>query len=161
MGQVANQVLSGGIDTAELGDSLDSLYCYHMVGFCWALSMGTRLEGRALFLLGDELEEVAEEHLASAKSLAQRISEIGAVTTADPSEFLKRSPFEDLTTPEPGSVEGILRYALAAIRAGLASYGAIINRTRGTDDASHLLLVKLARKQASRETDIEGVLTAP
>jgi hypothetical protein len=66
-----------------------------------------------------------------------------------------------VTTPEPRSVEAILRYALAAVRAGLPSYGAIINRTRGTDDASHLLLVKLARRLASRETDVEGVLTSP
>lgn len=76
------------------------------------------------------------------------------------SEFLGRSPLAELTAVEPGNVEAILRYALTQVRAGLASYAELLSRTRGIDDASHQLLVTLARHQASRETDIEGVLSS-
>jgi hypothetical protein len=35
----------------------------------------------------------------------------------------------------------------------------MLDCTRGSDDLFHRLLVKLARQQASRETDLEGALT--
>jgi hypothetical protein len=41
----------------------------------YALAIGNRLAGEALFLLSDELEELAAENLRSARALAERIAE--------------------------------------------------------------------------------------
>ncbi len=158
MGQVANEVLARDSNLAEIVDRLDRLYCYHMAGMCWSLAMDTRLKGQALFLLGDELKEVADEHLTAARALAQRITELGAAITADPTHLLERSPLDDVRTPDPSDIEAILRYALAQVRIAVRSYGQLLDRTRGSDDLSHHLLIKLARQQARRETDLEGAL---
>lgn len=159
MGQVANDVLARESELAGIVDELDRLYCYHMAALCWSLAMRTRLEGQALFLLSDELQEVADEHLEAARELAQRISELGEAITADPTQFLERSPLDEVSTPKPGDVEAILRYALTQVRTALRSYGELLDRTRSSDCLSHRLLIKLARQQASRETDLEGALT--
>lgn len=159
MGQVANEVLARESDLAGIVDGLDRLYCYHMAGLCWSLAMEVRLEGQALFLLSDELKAVADEHLGAARALAQRISELGEAITADPTHFLEHSPLDEMSTPKPSDIEAILRYALTQVRTALRSYGQLLDRTRGSDDLTHRLLVKLARQQASRETDLEGALT--
>jgi hypothetical protein len=123
MGHVANEVLARESDLAGIVDGLDRLYCYHMAGLCWSLAMYTGLEGQALFLLSDELKEVADEHLGAARALAQRISDLGETITADPTHFLERSPLDELCTPKPGEVEAILRYALTQVRTALPRYG--------------------------------------
>lgn len=109
MGQVANQELAREADPAGIIDGLDRLYCYHMAGLCWSLAMDTRLEGQALFLLSDELKEVADEHLGAARALAQRISELGEAITVDATHFLERSPLDEVSTPQSSDVEAILR----------------------------------------------------
>jgi ferritin-like protein len=158
MGQIGNQLLVE-IAAAEVADELDRLYCYHLVAFCWAVGMGVRLEGQALFLLGDELTEVAEQNLAAARELAGRVSELGGVVTIDPSAFVQRSPAATLAVPDQArEVAEILRYALEQVRIALAAYGKLLDRTRGRDDLTHRLLVKLARQLAARETDLEGAL---
>jgi ferritin-like protein len=158
MGQVGNQLIVE-ISAADVAEELDRLYCYHLVTFCWASGMGVRLEGQALFLLGDELAEVGEESLAAARQLAERVGELGGTVTIDPSAFVRRSPAGTLAVPDQArEVAPILRYALEQVRIGLGAYGKLLDRTRGRDDLTHRLLVKLARQLAARETDLEGAL---
>jgi ferritin-like protein len=158
MGQVGNRLIVN-IAAADVADDLDRLYCYHLATFCWASGMGVRLEGQALFLLGDELAEVAEENLAAARQLASRIGELDGVVTIDPTAFVPRSPAAAPTVPgEAREVAPILRYALEQVRIGLGAYGNLLDRTRDRDDLTHRLLVKLARQLAARETDLEGAL---
>ncbi len=99
MGQIGNKLIVE-IASADVADALDRLYCCHLVTSCWALGTGVRLEGQALFLLSDELAEVAEENLTAAKQLAGRVGELGGVVTIDPSAFVARSPAATLTAPD-------------------------------------------------------------
>ena len=41
-------------------DDLDSFYCHNIVASLWADAVANRLEGMAIYLLSDELPEVAE-----------------------------------------------------------------------------------------------------
>ena len=123
MGQIGNQLIKE-IAPDDVADALDRLYCYHLVTFCWALGTGVRLEGQALFLLSDELAEVAEENLAAAWQLAGRVSELGGVVTIDPSAFVARSPAATLSALDTAKeVAPILRYALEQVRVALGAYG--------------------------------------
>jgi hypothetical protein len=47
-----------------------------------------RLEGLAIFLLGDELAEVADRARATAHRLADQIGDLGGAITADPRQLL-------------------------------------------------------------------------
>jgi hypothetical protein len=67
-------------------DDLDSFYCHNIVASLWADAVANRLEGMAIYLLSDELPEVAEHARAAARRLADRIGDLGAAVHADLAE---------------------------------------------------------------------------
>ncbi len=73
-------------------DALDSFYCHNVVVALWADAVANRLEGLAIYLLSDELPEVAEHARAAARRLADRIGDLGGAVTCDPRQLLDRAP---------------------------------------------------------------------
>ena len=65
-------------------DALDSFYCHNVIAALWADAVANRLEGMAIYLLSDEIPEVAEHARAAARRLADRIGDLGGAITADP-----------------------------------------------------------------------------
>jgi len=70
--------------TTEIIDTLDSFYCYNITAALWADAVINRLQGLAIFLLGDELAEVADGARAAARQLAGRIGTSGARSPPTP-----------------------------------------------------------------------------
>ena len=148
-----------GIDIEEIVDTLDSYYCYNLVVMHFSHALRNRLEGQAAFLLGDELEENAEQGLKAAKKLADRIGDLGGVVSADPTQFVERSPLEEFSLPDSNSEVGvILGFVLERIRMIIGEYGAFLERVRGRDEVSHLLVLDLLKEQVARESEIEAAL---
>ena len=148
-----------GIDVEEIVDTLDSYYCYNLVAMHFSQALRNRLEGQAAFLLGDELEENAEQGLKAAKKLADRIGDLGGVVSADPTQFVERSPLEEFSLPDSNSEVGvILGFVLERIRMIIGEYGAFLERVRGRDEISHLLVLDLLKEQVARESEIEAAL---
>ena len=148
-----------GIDVEEIVDTLDSYYCYNLVVMHFSHALRNRLEGQAAFLLGDELEENAEQGLKAAKKLADRIGDLGGVVSADPTQFVERSPLEEFSLPDSNSEVGvILGFVLERIRMIIGEYGAFLERVRGRDEISHLLVLDLLKEQGARESEIEAAL---
>jgi ferritin-like protein len=140
-------------------DTLDSYYCYNLVVMHFSHALRNRLEGQAAFLLGDELEENAEQGLKAAKKLADRIGDLGGVVSADPTQFVERSPLEEFSLPDSNSEVGvILGFVLERIRMIIGEYGAFLERVRGRDEISHLLVLDLLKEQVARESEIEAAL---
>jgi hypothetical protein len=73
-------------------DDLDSFYCHNIVASLWADAVANRLEGMAIYLLSDELPEVADHARAAARRLADRIGDLGGGITADPRQLIDRAP---------------------------------------------------------------------
>lgn len=69
-------------------DALDSFYCHNAVVALWADAVANRLEGTAIYLLSDEIPEVADQARAAARLLADRIGDLGGAVTGDPQAFL-------------------------------------------------------------------------
>jgi hypothetical protein len=65
-------------------DALDSFYCHNVVAGLWADAVANRLAGPAIYLLSDELPEVAGHARAAAGRLAGRIGDLGGAVTGDP-----------------------------------------------------------------------------
>ena len=61
-------------------DALDSFYCHNVVSM-WADAVAYRLEGLAIYLLSDELPEVAGHARAAARRLADRIGDLGGAVS--------------------------------------------------------------------------------
>jgi hypothetical protein len=66
-----------GPAATEIIDALDSFYCYNITAALWADAVINRLEGLAIFLLGDELAEAGGRARAAARRLADRIGDLG------------------------------------------------------------------------------------
>jgi len=148
-----------GIDVEEIVATLDSYYCYNLVVVHFSHALHNRLEGQAAYLLGDELEENAEQSLKAARGLADRIGELGSEVTADPTLFVERSPLGEFSLPASTSEVGvILGFVLERIRMIIGEYAASLERVRGRDEISHLLVLNLLQEQVAREADIEAAL---
>lgn len=72
-------------------DALDSFYCHNVIVSLWADAVANRLEGLAIYLLSDELPEVAEHARKAAARLAA-----GSATSAVPSP---QTPGSSSTAP--------------------------------------------------------------
>jgi hypothetical protein len=58
--EMENTMTSPDLAVEDVIDALDSFYCHNHVVALWADAVANRLEGLAIYLLSDELPEVAE-----------------------------------------------------------------------------------------------------
>ena len=148
-------------DPAATGtiDALDSFYCYNITAALWADAVINRLEGLAIFLLGDELAEIADRARAAARRLAGRIGDLGGAITADPRQLLDRSPgTEEFTLPDCSDITSIGEYGLQRLNIIIAAYEAFLDKVRGTDDVSFHLVLELLAAETHQRADIQAAL---
>jgi hypothetical protein len=93
-------------------DALDSFYCHNVIVALWCDAVANRLEGPAIYLLSDEIPEVAEHARDAAARLAERIGDLGGAITADPRQFIDRAPGSyEFTIPDCSDPRAITTYA--------------------------------------------------
>jgi ferritin-like protein len=121
--------------------------------------VANRLEGMAIYLLSDELPEVAEHARAAARRLADRIGDLGGAVTADPRQLIDRAPGgNEFTIPDSSDPQAIISYALRRLDVILAAYQAFLDTVRGRDDVSFALVVGLLAAEAHRRADVMAAL---
>jgi ferritin-like protein len=145
-----------GLDVGEIIRRLDGFYGYNVSVSLWADAVANRLEGPALYLLEDELAEVAEHARAAAAKLAARIGDLGGAVTAHPRELADRSP-GDFTMPancaDPAAILAIAARNLAAI---IDAYEDFLDLAFGKDHVGHHLVTKLLGQETHRLADLEA-----
>lgn len=157
MSQAGNALLRGVTPEAVVAD-LDRLRAAHIVAEQWLLAVKNRLAGPALYLLDDELPELAEINRQAGAALADRVAELNGAITGDPTKVVELSglgPFElPADTSDPAAITD---YALERVRGLIGAYSEALGRTRDADELTHRLLLKLVRQQVEMEADLEGV----
>lgn len=157
----ADLIAKRGADVDDILDRLDSCYAQNVVNALWADAVANRAEGPVLFLLPDELAEVAADARAAASSLAERIGDLGGAITADPTALVARSVTGSFSLPENcADVAAILTNAAAALDALIEAYQDFLDLVRAKDDVSYHLVVKLLAAELHRRADIEATLAA-
>ena len=140
-------------------DALDSFYCHNVIVSLWADAVANRLEGLAIYLLSDELPEVAEHARKAAARLADRIGDLGGAITADPRQLLDRAPGNyEFTIPDCSDPRAIISYALDRLDVIITAYQAFLDTVRGRDDVSFALVVGLLAAEAHRRADVMAAL---
>jgi ferritin-like protein len=140
-------------------DALDSFYCHNVVAALWADAVANRLEGMAIYLLSDELPEVADQARAAAARLADRIGDLGGAITADPRQLLDRAPGQaEFTVPDCSNPRSIIAYALQRLNLIIAAYQDFLDKARGRDDVSFALVVSLLAAETHRRADVQAAL---
>jgi ferritin-like protein len=139
--------------------ALDSFYCHNIVAGLWADAVANRLEGMAIYLLSDELPEVAGHAREAAGRLAGRIGDLGGAITADPRRLLDRAPGDyEFAVPDCSDPRAILGYALRRLDVIIDAYQAFLDKTRGRDDVSFALVVGLLAAETHRRADVAAAL---
>lgn len=140
-------------------DALDRFYCHNVVAALWADAVANRLEGPAIYLLSDEIPEVAEHARAAAARLAGRIGDLGGAVTGDPRQLLDRAPGDnEFTIPDCSDPRAIITYALHRLDVIIAAYQAFLDMARGRDDVSFALIVRLLGAETHRRADARAAL---
>ena len=146
-------------DIKDVIDVLDSFYCHNVVAGLWADAVANRLEGLAIYLLSDELPEVAEHARGAAARLAGRIGDLGGAITADPRQLLDRAPGNyEFAIPDCADPRAITSYALQRLDVIIAAYQAFLDKIRGRDDVSFALVVGLLGAETHRGADVMAAL---
>jgi ferritin-like protein len=144
---------------ADVIDALDGFYCHNVVVALWADAVANRLEGPAIYLLSDEIPEVAQHARAAAARLADRVGDLGGAITADPRQLIDRAPGDDeFTIPDCSDPRAIITYALQRLTTIIAAYQAFLDKVRGRDDVSFALVVGLLGAETHRRADAVAAL---
>lgn len=140
-------------------EALDSFYCHNVVAALWADAVANRLEGMAIYLLTDELAEVADDARKASARLANRIGDLGGAITADPRQLLDTAPGEaEFTIPDCSDPRAITTYALHRLNVIIAAYQDLLDKVRGRDDVSFALVVSLLAAETHRRADVLAAL---
>jgi ferritin-like protein len=146
-------------DVQEVIDALDGFYCHNVIVSLWADAVANRLEGPAIYLLSDEIPEVAESARAAAARLADRIGDLGGAITADPRQLIDRAPGdEEFTIPDCSDPRAITTYALQRLNVVISAYQAFLDKVRSRDDVSFALVVSLLGAETHRRADVQAAL---
>jgi ferritin-like protein len=157
--QKGEQMASPDVAVENVIDALDSFYCHNVVAALWADAVANRLEGLAIYLLSDELPEVAEHARVAARRLADRIGDLGGAVTGDPRQLLARAPGDgEFSIPDCSDPRAITSYALQRLDVIIAAYRAFLDMVRGRDDVSFALVVGLLGAETHRRADVKAAL---
>lgn len=147
------------LDTQDVIGGLDSFYCHNHVVALWADAVANRLEGMAIYLLSDELPEVAGHAREGASRLADRVGDLGGAVTGDPRLLLDRAPGPaEFTIPDCSDPRAILSYAVQRLDVIIAAYQEFLDKVRGRDDVSFALVVGLLAAETHRRADAQAAL---
>ena len=147
------------LDAQDVIGALDSFYCHNHVVALWADAVANRLEGMAIYLLSDELPEVADHARKAASRLADRIGDLGGAVTGDPGQLLGRAPGGIVfTIPDCSDPRAIVSYAVQRLDVIIAAYQEFLDKVRGRDDVSFALVVGLLAAETHRRADAQAAL---
>jgi hypothetical protein len=123
---------SPDLSVQDVIDDLGSFYCHNVMASLWADALANRLEGMAIYLLSDELPEVAEHVRAAARCLADRVGDLGVALTADPaSSSAARPAMRSSPSPDCSDPRAITSYVLHRLDVIVAAYQVFLDKVRG------------------------------
>ena len=160
MSTIAARLERRGLEAGEIIRRLDGFYCYNVTVSLWADAVANRLEGAALYLLADELAEVAHDARAAGTKLAARIGDLGGAVTAHPGELADRSPGDFMVPANCADPAAILAVAAPNLATIIDAYDDFLDLALGKDHVSHHLVTKLLGQETHRLADLEAAQAA-
>ncbi len=153
MGKEAINVAS--VDVKKLLEMLNAALAEEWLAY-YQYWIGARLmEGPMRSEVEQELLKHADEELAHAELVAERIIQLGGTPVINPSEWTKIAGC-DYEEPSDPYIEIILGQNLKGERCAIRRYQEIANFTAGKDHSTHRMAVQILNDELEHEDDIEA-----
>jgi ferritin-like protein len=154
-----NKILIKGITVDEIARLLDSLYAYEMVAIHYNLAVLNRLEGQASIMLEHAFEEKIKLSFEHARTIADRMGQLGGAITGDPSLLVEIAPTKNFSLPKSNAdVREILSHTLQQLQVGIRAYGDAMAQLKDKDEVTYHLLLDVVRDHIDSEDEIEVAL---
>jgi bacterioferritin len=156
MGKKGVEIL--GVDVEKLIQMLNEALCEEWLAY-YQYWVGARvMEGPMRSEIEPELLVHADQELAHAVLVIDRIVQLGGTPVLSPADWMKFSKCE-YEVPSDPYVEAILDQNLNGERCAIQRYQGIANYTSGKDHTTHQIATTILNEELEHEQDIEDWIT--
>jgi bacterioferritin len=143
----------------ELVKDLNKAYADEWLAFYLYWYMAQTVSGRAYEDIKEMLEKVAKDELEHASELADLITKLGDVPTANPMELEKNANAPYMMPPKnTADINRIIRIVTEAEAGAIDVYNKIAKKTLGKDHITYQLVTHILSEEASHEELFENLL---
>ena len=157
MGKQARAIVD--LSLKELVKELNKVYCDEWLAFYLYWYVAQVVSGRFYANIKRALEDIAKEELGHAKELADLITTLGDVPTANPMDLEKNANFSYTLPPKNNAdVNRIIRVVTEAEAGAVEVYHKLAKKTQGKDFNTHQLILHILSEEIKHEEMFENLL---
>ncbi|MBU0549024.1 MAG: ferritin-like domain-containing protein [Candidatus Omnitrophica bacterium] len=157
MGKKARAIVD--LSLKELVRDLNKAYCDEWLAFYLYWYMAQTVSGKFYNGMKEALESIAKDELEHAAELADMITKMGDVPTANPMD-LEKNANNSYTLPPKNSadINRIIRVVTEAEGDAIETYQKLAKKTQGKDYNTHRLILHILSEEIDHEERFENLL---
>ena len=156
MGKKARSIVD--LSIKELVKELNKAYCDEWLAFYLYWYIANTVSGRQYRNIKAMLTEIAKEELEHAEELADLITTLGDVPTANPMDLEKNSNFAYSLPPKNSAdINRIIRVITDAEADAIELYSKLAKKTQGKDFNTHQRIVHILSEEIKHEEMFENL----
>ena len=157
MGKQARAIVD--LSLKDLVKDLNKAYCDEWLAFYLYWYMAKTVSGRAYEDVAEMLEKLAKDELEHAGELADLITKLGDVPTANPIDLEKSANAAYLMPPKnTADINRIIRIVAEAEAGAIEVYHKIAKKTFGKDNVTYQLITHILSEEVTHEEMFENLL---
>jgi bacterioferritin len=157
MGKQARAIVD--LSLKDLVKDLNKAYADEWLAFYLYWYMAQTVSGRAYEDMKEFLEKIAKDELEHAGELADLITKLGDVPTANPMDLEKGANAPYMMPPKnTADINRMIRIVTEAEAAAIEVYNKIAKKTQGKDHNTHVLVTHILSEEISHEEMFENLL---
>ena len=157
MGKQARAIVD--LSLKDLVKDLNKAYCDEWLAFYLYWYMAKTVSGRVSSAMAGMLEKLAKDELEHAGELADLITKLGDVPTANPLDLEKGANAAYLMTPKnTADINRIIRIVAEAEAGAIEVYHKIAKKTFGKDNVTYQLVTHILSEEVTHEEMFENLL---
>ena len=143
----------------ELVKELNKAYCDEWLAFYLYWYMAQVVSGKNYEDMKEFLEKLAKDELEHAQELADLITKLGDVPTANPIELEKHANAPYLMPPKNSAdINRIVRIVLEAEAEAIEVYNKLAKKTMGKDHITYQLITHILSEETEHEEMFENLM---
>ena len=157
MGKQARAIVD--LNLKELVKELNRVYCDEWLAFYLYWYIAQVVSGRSYVNIKASLEDIAKDELEHARELANLITTLGDVPTANPMDLEKNANSSYVLPPKKSAdINRIIRIVTEAEADAIETYHKLARKTQGKDLLTHQLVLHILSEEIKHEEIFENLL---